>query len=194
MKKHLKGQRFFSIILASSSERRIDLLKKGGIEYDIAIPPEVDEKIHSNELPKIYAKRMAYKKAKEISKNYNNSIVLAADTVVGCGRKIFPKTDDFETAYSYLSNLSGRSHKVYGGICMFFPDGTYLERMSISKVFFKKINENEKIDYLKSNEWIGMAGGYAIQGIASVFVKKIIGSYTNIVGIDIYIVKNLFSR
>ena len=183
---------FNKIILASSSVRRSYLLKISGLKFNKIISPKIKENSLLNELPKSYAERMAFEKARKVFRENKGSYILSADTVVSYKNKILPKASNLKTATSCLNILSGKKHTVYGGICLHYPNGLYIIKCSISKVKFCKLSKIEKQYYLKSNEWKSKAGGYAIQGIASSFVKKISGSYTNIVGIDTFIVRNLF--
>ena len=185
---------FIKIILGSSSIRRSNLLRNSGIKFDEIIPPKIKENNLLNELPKSYAKRMAFEKARKIFETNKGSYILSADTVVSLEENILPKAKNVKIATNCLNMLSGKTHTVFGGICLYSPNGLYKIKCSTSKVKFCKLNRIEKQHYLKTNEWKDKAGGYAIQGIASSFVKKISGSYTNIVGIDTFIVRNLFKE
>jgi septum formation protein len=112
--------------------------------------------------------------------------VLGADTVVACGRRILPKAEDPETARHCLELLSGRRHRVHGGVALIAPDGALASRCVQSFVAFKRLSETEIAWYLVSGEWHGKAGGYAIQGLAARFVREIGGSYSNIVGLPLF--------
>jgi septum formation protein len=112
--------------------------------------------------------------------------VLAADTVVACGRRILPKAEDAATARRCLALLSGRRHRVHGGITVLAPGRTPSTRLITTIVSFKRLTEDEIAAYLDSGEWHGKAGGYAIQGRAAAFVKTLNGSYTNVVGLDLF--------
>ena len=149
------------------------------------ITPEKAEK------PSEFAKRMALSKALKISILNNDKYVLAADTVVARGRTIFPKVETEDDVYEVLTRLCGRNHRVYGGICLIKPGGMVLSRMIESKVFIRRLSKDELLTYVAYGDWRGKAGGYAIQGKAAQFVKKISGSYSNIVGLDIYTTANL---
>lgn len=176
------------LILASASPRRLDLLKQAGIAPTDVIPADIDETIIKGELPRNHALRLACEKAETIakSKEFTDTYILAADTVVACGRRILPKAEERKQAQACLSQLSGRRHKVYGGLCIIGPHGQVSSRVCTTEVQFKKLSDQELKIYLDSGEWEGKAGGYAIQGMADIFVKSIKGSYSNVVGLSLY--------
>ncbi len=179
------------LILASASPRRIDLLRQIGIKPSKVIPANVDESSLRAELPRDLALRLACAKAQEIAKNDKNSYILAADTVVAVGRRSLPKTEDEQSAKECLQLLSGRSHRVYGGISLITPEGGVISRCVETRVTFKNLSNLEIQSYLKSREWSGIAGGYAIQGRAAAFISKIQGSYSNVVGLSLYDTMNM---
>jgi septum formation protein len=117
--------------------------------------------------------------------------VLAADTVVAVGRRILPKAEVLDEAAQCLRLLSGRAHRVYTGICLVTPKEAFRQRLVESRVRFKRLSAEDLDAYLASGEWRGKAGGYAIQGLAGSFVVKIVGSYTNVVGLPLYETLNL---
>ena len=174
------------IILASASPRRLDLLKQVGIEPDEVIPADIDETPLKNELPKDLAQRLAVSKALKISENHQNTFILAADTVVGAGRRILDKAEDIGYARLCLETLSGRRHHVYGGIALITPDGRMIKNCIDTLVQFKRLTSKDIETYLESGEWEGKAGGYAIQGMAESYIKYIRGSYSNVVGLSLY--------
>jgi len=178
------------LILASASPRRVDLLRQIHYEPQLIVPADINETPLSNETPKALALRLALAKAETVAVNYSHDFVLAADTVVACGRRILPKTETLEEAQNCLRILSGRRHKVYGGICLIAPQSGGVRRqsirLSVSEVLFKRLSPAELAVYLASNEWHGKAGGYAIQGLAAGFIKRLAGSYSNIVGLSLY--------
>lgn len=174
------------LILASSSPRRLDLLKQIGITPDAVIPADIDETPRKNELPRDLALRLACEKAQEIAKDHKDAHILAADTVVACGRRIVPKPQDETEAEKYLQLLSGRRHHVYGGIALIGPDGKLQKRIVDTLVQFKSLSKREIKTYIESGEWQGKAGGYAVQGLAGAYIKYIRGSYSNIVGLSLY--------
>lgn len=179
------------LILASASPRRVDLLKQIHITPDHIIPADIDETPLKGELPKVHALRLSEEKAARIAQNHPDSYIIAADTVVACGRRILPKTEDADTAKTCLTLLSGRSHRIYGGIALAKPDGTIISRIVETRVQFKRLDTPTIATYLQSGEWSGVAGGYAIQGLAAAFIKNINGSYSNVVGLSLYDIMNM---
>ncbi len=180
------------LVLASGSPRRLALLNQAGLEPDSLEPVEVDESPDRGELPRTLAVRLAREKAaasiprvrgrEEIKSAY----IIAADTVVAVGRRILPKPDLLEDAASCLRLLSGRTHRVYTGICLITPRDAERTRLVETRVRFKRLSNEDLESYLASGEWRGKAGGYAIQGLAGSFVTKLVGSYTNVVGLPLY--------
>jgi len=180
------------LVLASGSPRRLSLLNQAGIEPDSLQPTEVDEIPVKGELPRALANRLAKTKAQaalasvKIDEELRGSYILAADTVVAVGRRIMPKADMLEEAAACLRLLSGRNHRVYTGICLVTPRETFRQRLIETRVRFKRLSTEDIEAYLASGEWRGKAGGYAIQGLAGTFVVKLVGSYTNVVGLPLY--------
>ena len=176
-----------TLILASSSPRRLDLLRQVGIHPDRTLPPDIDETPVKGELPRPHAARLAAAKADAVAAKLGpeSGYVLAADTVVACGRRILPKAETEAQARRSLTLLSGRRHRVYGAICVLAPDGRRAARVVTTMVEFKRLSEGEIASYLTGSEWQGKAGGYAIQGMAAAFVPAINGSYPNIVGLPV---------
>ena len=157
-----------------------------GIEPGRIVEPAIDERALKGELPPGHALRLAGAKARAVADRLDSpAYVLAADTVVACGRRILPKTMDIETATSCLELLSGRRHRVHGGIAVVTPDGRLVTRLVTTQVRFKRLASRERAAYLASLEWHGKAGGYAIQGRAAAFIPWINGSYANVVGLPL---------
>lgn len=176
-----------ALVLASSSPRRLALLQQVGIQPDQILTPDVDETPARGELPRAHAARLAGAKAMAVATRLGgeSGYVLAADTVVACGRRILPKAVTRDQARSCLELLSGRRHRVYGGICVASPDGRATTRVAMTMVQLKRLTADELRAYLDSGEWEGKAGGYAIQGLAAAFVPAINGSYSNVVGLPL---------
>jgi septum formation protein len=137
-------------------------------------------------LPAGHVVRLAEAKARAVRPRYPDAFILAADTVVACGRRILPKAEDEATARACLTLLSGRRHRVYGGIALLTPGGDLAIRRVVSQVTFKRLSDQELAAYLASGEWHGKAGGYAIQGHAAALIPWIAGSYSNVVGLPLY--------
>jgi septum formation protein len=181
------------LILASASPRRLELLAQIGITPNDVLPADIDESPLAQELPRQHAARLALIKARKIAGQESEAWVIGADTVVGVGRRILPKAEDEATARRCLQLLSGRAHRVFGGVAIFSPDGNVSERLVVTRVKFKRLSEQEMQDYLNCGEWQGKAGGYAIQGHAASFVAGINGSYSNVVGLPLYETMTLLS-
>ena len=176
------------LVLASASPRRRELLAQIGLSPAIMVA-DIDETPRKREKPQPYAVRMAVEKALK-TRNQNsktaNKFILAGDTVVACGQRILPKTEDPAIARTCLSLLSGRRHRVYGGIALISPDGHLRTRLVTSMVRFRTLGPDDIDNYITTNEWQGKAGGYAIQGMAAIFIQQISGSYSNIVGFSLF--------
>jgi nucleoside triphosphate pyrophosphatase len=180
------------LILASGSPRRLSLINQVGITPDHLLPADVDEIPLKGELPRACANRLARLKAETALANVRRdeelkgSYILAADTVVAVGRRILPKADLVDDASQCLRLLSGRNHKVYTAVCLVTPKEGFRQRMVETRVRFKRLSEEDLDTYLASGQWRGKAGGYAAQGIAGSFIVKLVGSYTNVVGLPLY--------
>ncbi|MEE9313109.1 MAG: Maf-like protein [Rhizobiaceae bacterium] len=180
------------LILASGSPRRLALLQQIGIEPDMLTPVDADETPLKGEVGRSLAKRLAKTKAElglekmQRSGDAEGNYILAADTVVSVGRRILPKAEMLDEAAGCLRLLSGRAHRVYTGLTLITPKGVMRHRLVETRVRFKNLSTDEFESYLASGEWRGKAGGYAIQGIAGAFIVKLIGSYTNVVGLPLY--------
>jgi septum formation protein len=179
------------LVLASASPRRRDLLAQIGLVPTLIDPAEIDETPLRGELPAPLAKRLARLKAEAIAARHRGAAVLAADTVVACGRRVLPKAETEAEMRRCLELLSGRRHRVYGGICVIAPDGHMALRLVATAVMFRRLTELDIGRYLATDEWRGKAGGYAIQGRAAAFVRAINGSYSNVVGLDLFTVASL---
>jgi septum formation protein len=180
------------LILASSSPRRLALLRQAGIEPARLEAPQVDEAPAPREQPPAHALRLAHAKHAAIVARLGGepAFVLAADTVVACGRRILPKTTEAADAERCLRLLSGRRHRVYTGVVVSGPAGT-AARVVMTAVRFKRLHDDDLARYLASGEWQGKAGGYAIQGRAEAFVAAINGSWSNVVGLPLAVTLDL---
>ena len=175
------------LILASASPRRLELLAQIGITPDQVIAADIDETPLKNEKPRNLVERLACEKAVEVQKPISTKpYILAADTVVVMGGKILGKPQDKDEAKAFIGQMSGRSHDVVGGISLIAPDGSRISRVVTTKVKVKRLLEREIESYIDTGEWEGKAGGYGIQGRFAMYIKDILGSYTNIVGLCVY--------
>lgn len=180
-----------SLILASSSPRRLGLLSQINIKPDLILAADINETPLKKELPKDYSIRMAEEKAIDVSKNkalssLQPAIILSGDTVISLGRRILPKAADNQEVKKCLELLSGRKHRAYSSICVIDEKGNIKTKTAISIIKFKRLEKKEIDLYLKSKEGIGKAGGYAIQGLGAVFVSFTSGSYSGIIGLPVY--------
>lgn len=171
-----------SLILASASPRRRDLLLQIGITPDHIVTTDIDETPRRDELPRLLALRLARAKADAVNED---GAVLAADTVVAAGRRVLGKPDDEASARAMLSLLSGRRHRVYTAVVLRLGERR-TERLVQSIVTFARITDAQMTAYLQTGEWCGKAGGYAIQGHAASFIRFISGSYSNVVGLPLF--------
>ncbi len=173
-------------ILASASARRRDLLAQIGMTPDEIDPADIDEAPQRGEAPRAHAERLAGEKAAAVAARHTDALVLAADTVVACGRRILPKAETEEAARQCLRLLSGRRHRVVSALHLVLPGGEVKARMVETVVRFKRLEAGEIETYITDGEWRGKAGGYAIQGRAAIFVAWINGSYSNVVGLPLF--------
>lgn len=154
-----------------------------GITPDAVTPADIDETPLKDERPRDYAVRMGSEKARAVE---SDGFVLAGDTVVACGRRILPKTEDEAEARTCLKLLSGRRHVVLSSVVLRAPDGTLRNRLSENTVRFKNLSDEEISAYLASGEWRGKAGGYAIQGAAEALIQWMRGSHSGVMGLPLY--------
>ena len=185
------------LVLASASPRRLELLARIGVVPDAVVPADIDESPARGEMPALYAERVAAEKVTVVGENHPKAVVLAADTVVAVGRRILPKAEDPVTARACLKLLSGRRHRVFGGLAILRPQeeagGRHLHQKVVqSTVTFKRLEESEIDAYIDSGDWQGKAGGYAIQGRAEGLIRFVSGSYSNVVGLPLFEVRQVF--
>lgn len=178
------------LILASGSESRLALLRKINIEPDAIIISDVDETPLRNEKPNLLAQRLAKLKAYEVAKQVDNSIIIAADTVSACGRRILPKAMNDEEVRYCLKMISGRNHKVYTAIYVIKKQNGQVivesHRLVESKIKFKHLSQKDIQEYILSKQGIGKGGGCALEGMLEKFIPSIIGSYSSILGLPLY--------
>lgn len=181
------------LILASASPRRLDLLAQIGVVPDAVIAADINEDPISGELPRGHALRLACEKSAKIAGAHPDNLVLAADTVVGVGRRILPKTETEDEARACLALMSGRGHRVFTGVCLITAHGDVMRRVVETRIKMKVLSKAELDDYLASGEWQGKAGGYGIQGQAAAYIPTLIGSYSNVVGLPLFETRNLLT-
>jgi septum formation protein len=187
------------LVLASGSPRRLALINQAGIEPEALRPADLDETPLRGELPRACANRLARAKADaalemvRMDDELKGAYILSADTVVAVGRRILPKAELLDQAAQCLRLLSGRNHRVHSAVCLVTPKEAFRHRLVETRVRFKRLSDEDIEAYLASGEWRGKAGGYAVQGIAGSFVVKIVGSYTNVVGLPLYETTTLLS-
>lgn len=175
------------LLLASESPRRKALLAQAGVAPDAIRAAAIDESPLKGELPRPHALRLACEKAQTVAEAWRGRpmLVLAADTVVVCGRRILPKADDAAAVRACLTLLSGRRHQVLTAVAVAVPGQKIRTRIVLTRVAFRPLSAAEIEAYVDCREGMGKAGGYAIQGRAEVFVRQINGSYSNVVGLPL---------
>lgn len=174
------------LVLASASPRRAALLRQAGIAPDAIVAPYIDERPLKDELPRAHALRLARAKAEAVAAKEGAALVLAADTVVACGRRILPKAETAEEVARCLALLSGRRHQVTTACALAAPGHSLRTRIVVTRVSFKRLTAAEIASYAAGGEGLGKAGGYAVQGRAEAFVRSLNGSYSNVVGLPLY--------
>jgi septum formation protein len=175
-----------TLVLASASPRRADLLRAAGFSFEIH-PAHVDERRHDGEGPAGYVRRVAHDKARTVHEQRPDRIILAADTTVVVDGHVLAKPEDDRDAQRMLRMLSGRAHEVLTAVAI--ASGTIIgARTAATTVEFAPLTDEEIAWYVASGEPADKAGGYAIQGLASRFVTRIQGSYSNVVGLPVALV------
>jgi septum formation protein len=180
------------LVLASASPRRLQLLKQIGVAPDAILPSEIDETPRRGETPRALAERLAMEKARASAEialkrvDLQPCLMLAADTVVGVGRRILPKCETPDEARACLSLLSGRAHRVYNALALGTVRGAVRRRLVETRLRFKRLSREELEAYLMSGEWRGKAGGYAINGYAASFIRFLSGSHSAVVGLPLF--------
>ena len=180
------------LVLASSSPRRVELLALIGFAPDMIDPADIDEMPLKDETPPRLALRLATTKAQVVAQRHPDAVVLAADTVVAVGRRFLEKAADEAEATRFLKLLSGRNHRVFTGVAV-VRNGKLTHRVNETRVTFKILSDAEIAAYVASGDWRGKAGAYGIQGAASAFVRKIVGSHHGVMGLPLYETVNLLA-
>lgn len=174
-----------TLVLASSSPRRRDLLARLGVAPARIASPDIDETPRKGEVPRVYALRMAEEKAQAVSRAAHE-IIIAGDTTVAVGRRILPQAADADMQRGFLTLLSGRRHHVLSAVAVIDADGRLRSRICDSIVRFKRLSVQEIDSYIESKEGLGKAGGYAIQGRAEALIDWMAGSHSGVVGLPLY--------
>jgi septum formation protein len=180
------------LVLASASPRRAELLRAAGIDFDV-MAANVDETLKPDESAREYVARLAEEKARAIHARDDTRTVLAADTVVVADRQILGKPLDEADARRMLRLLSGRTHEVLTAVSIFHPGGIVDTRVEATGVEFAPLSESDVDWYVSTGEPLDKAGAYAVQGLASRFVPRIEGSYSNVVGLPVALVYQMLT-
>ena len=174
-----------TLILASSSPRRFDLLARLGIAPARIASPDINETPRKGEVPRVYALRMAEEKVVAVPRDAGE-IVVAGDTTVAVGRRILPQAADADMQREFLNLLSGRRHHVLSAVAVIDGNGRMRSRICDSIVRFKRLSADEIESYIDSGEGLGKAGGYAIQGRAEALIDWMAGSHSGVIGLPLY--------
>lgn len=188
----MTSRRLDRIILASASPRRAELLRAAGIDFDVR-PADIDEAILPGEAPSDYVARLAEAKARAVHERDGNQTVLAADTAVVVDGHILGKPIDESDAKRMLRLIGGRSHDVLTAVSVFHPGQIVDTRVDITSVEFAELSEADIEWYVSSGEPMDKAGAYAVQGLASRFVTRVEGSYSNVVGLPIALIYQMLT-
>lgn len=179
-------------ILASASPQRLALLEQINLAPKEICPADIDESFLPREAPSAYVKRMAEEKAAHVATLRPGENILAADTVVVVGRRILRKAQNDEEQTTVMNLLSGRSSHVLSAVCLVERGGRKALRFSDSRVITRKLTPKEIENYVASGEWHGCSG-YKIEGRFAGYVRKIVGSYSGIVGLPLFETQNLLN-
>ena len=175
-----------SLVLASASPRRVELLAQAGVIPDLIAPMDIDETPLWEETPRMVATRLAIGKTTAAAALHPDAFVIGADTVVAVGRRLLGKPTDPDEAAAMFALLSGRGHRVYTGVAVAAPGGRVSHRLSETRIKFKRLTEREAAALVESGQWRGAAGGYQIQKLGGAMVVSLIGSYTGVVGLPLF--------
>ena len=179
-------------ILASGSPQRRALLSQIGFCPKAIVPADIDEHVQKDEAPLPYIRRIAKSKALAVAQTHPHENILSADTIIVVGQKIIQKSPDDAAQTEVMRLLSGRTHRVITSVCLINKQGRVCQRTVTTKIVMKHLTEDEIKDYIACKEWHGVAG-YKIEGKLAGFVKRIVGSYSGVVGLPLYETKNLLN-
>jgi septum formation protein len=181
------------LVLASQSPRRRELLGVLGIPFTV-VAPQTDETPRPGETPDVYAARVARAKGLGVAGRSRGARVLSADTVVTVDGEILGKPADRDDAVRMLEKLAGREHAVLTAVCLAVDTGVVAEGVDRTRVWFDPMSRADILDYLDREDVRDKAGAYAIQGFVSVYIPKIEGSYSNVMGLPLALVWKLLNR
>ncbi|KPJ89543.1 MAG: hypothetical protein AMS17_01505 [Spirochaetes bacterium DG_61] len=185
-----------TIVLASKSPRRSEILKQLNIPYivfSVSVEENIKKENNRHLIPSVI--NISRKKTLVAACSFSNGLVIGVDTVVYFQRRVFGKPESEEQALKFLRMLSGNRHSVISGITVYsVSDDMSYSSFSVTDVYFHKISETLLQRYIEQGEWAGKAGGYGIQGNAALFVKRIIGSFYNVVGLPVEELYRLLNR
>ena len=182
------------LVLASQSPRRKELLGVLGLPFSI-VPASIDEAPARGESPEVYVMRIAREKGAEVASRVVQSVVLSADTTVTIDGEILGKPADDDDAQRMLTRLAGRKHSVYTAVCVMNQlKAETLEGLDRTEVWFSPMSESQIRDYIRREHVLDKAGAYAIQGFAAVYIPKIEGNYSNVMGLPLPLVYELLTR
>jgi len=182
------------IVLGSGSPRRRHLLEMLGIEHEVVVPAEVDERRLEGEPPDAMAGRLAVEKARWVSRQRPGELVLAADTIVVIDDLVLGKPQDAADAGRMLALLSGREHRVITAVAIACPDGTVLERSDQTRVWFRELPRETIDDYVATGEPLDKAGSYGVQGYGGVLIERVEGDFFGVMGLPIRLVTDLLEE
>ena len=179
------------LILASASPRRQELLGFYGIPFEV-IPSGAEEDASGSGEEQV--RQLARRKCEDVAARYPDRMVLAADTLVCVDNAVLGKPADAEDALRMLKLLSGREHQVHTGVCLYCPDGRYMEQVATTSVTFLPVGEELLRRYIATGEPMDKAGAYAIQGRAGALIASITGSPTNVIGLPLEVLTEIFQQ
>ncbi len=179
-----------SLVLASASLRRQELLRAAGIEFQVH-PADIPEDQNPGERPREYARRLSREKAEKVATRFPGEFVLGADTIVMVGDEVLGKPENADDAERILRVLSGRRHLVTTAVTLIAPGKEPETRSLTTQVYFRPLAEDEIRAYVATGEPMDKAGAYAIQGGAALWVTRLEGDYSNVVGLPMPLVTEM---
>jgi septum formation protein len=170
------------ILLASTSPQRRAILQQLGLPFEVVAPRYVEGDGGPERPPAELVREHAREKARSVAGGAGGGPVLGVDTVVACGGQVYGKPVDAGEAAEMLARLGGETHEVVSGLCLATPGWEVLEH-DVTQVTFRRLTPRDIAGYVSTGEWVGRAGGYAIQGRGATLVRRIDGDYLNVVGL-----------